>query len=49
MGVYGLAGSQICYPYDGKMDGSLYLQSLKDELLNILQYYDFNPLDMTLL
>ena len=28
---------------DGRMDGDLYLQILKDELLNTLQYYGFNP------
>jgi hypothetical protein len=28
---------------DGRMDGDFYLQILKDELLNILQYYGFNP------
>jgi hypothetical protein len=28
---------------DGKMDGYLFLQSLKDELLNTLQYYVLNP------
>jgi hypothetical protein len=28
---------------DGKMDGDLYLQILKDELLNTLQYHGLNP------
>ena len=31
---------------DGGMDGDLYLQILKDELLNSLQYYDLNPSDI---
>ena len=31
---------------DGRMDGDLYLQILKDELLNSLQYYDLNPSDI---
>jgi hypothetical protein len=47
MGVYGFAGSQKCYQYYGKMDGSLSHQILKDELLIVLQYYGFNPLDIT--
>ena len=34
---------------DGKMDGYMYLQNLRDELMNILQYYDLNPLDMIFL
>jgi hypothetical protein len=49
MGVYGLVGSQICYQYHCTMDGSLSHQSLKHELLNIPQYYGFNPLDITFL
>ena len=28
---------------DGRMDGHLYLQILKDELQNTLEYYDLNP------
>ena len=28
---------------DGRMDGDLYLQILKDELQNTLEYYDLNP------
>jgi hypothetical protein len=28
---------------DGRMDGDLYLQILKDELQNSLQYHGFNP------
>jgi transposase len=28
---------------DGRMDGDLYLQILKDDLLNTLQYYGLNP------
>lgn len=28
---------------DGRMDGDLYFQILKDELLNTLQYYDLDP------
>ena len=31
---------------DGRMDGDLYLQILKDELLNTLQYHDLNPSDI---
>ena len=31
---------------DGRMDGDLYLQILKDELLNTLQYHGFNPSDI---
>ena len=31
---------------DGRMDGDLYLQILKDELLNTLQYYGLNPSDI---
>ena len=31
---------------DGRMDGDLYLQILKDELLNSLQYYGLNPPDI---
>ena len=31
---------------DGRMDGDLYLQILKDELLNSLQLYDLNPSDI---
>ena len=31
---------------DGRMDGDFYLQILKDELLNTLQYYGFNPFDI---
>ena len=27
---------------DGRMDGHLYLQILKDELQNTLEYYDLN-------
>ena len=33
---------------DGRMDGDLYLQILKDELLNTLQYHGFNPSDTVL-
>jgi hypothetical protein len=49
MGVYGFAGSQKCYRYYGMMDGSLSHYILKDELLNVLQYYGFNSLDITFL
>ena len=28
---------------DGKMNGDLYFQILKDELLNTIQYHGFNP------
>ena len=28
---------------DGMMDGDLYLQNLKDELLNTMEYYGLNP------
>ena len=28
---------------DGRMDGDLYLQILKDELQKTLEYYDLNP------
>ena len=28
---------------DGRMDSDLYLQILKDELQNTLEYYDLNP------
>ena len=31
---------------DGRMDGDLYLQILKDELLNTIQYYGLNPSDI---
>jgi hypothetical protein len=31
---------------DGRMDGDLYLQILKDELLNTLQYHSLNPPDI---
>ena len=31
---------------DGRMDGDLYLQILKDELLEILQFYGLNPPDI---
>ena len=31
---------------DGRMDGDPYLQILKDELFNSLQYYGFDPLDI---
>jgi transposase len=31
---------------DGRMDGDLYLQILKDELQNTLQYHGFNPSDI---
>jgi transposase len=31
---------------DGRMDGDLYLQILKDELQNSLQYHGLNPLDI---
>ena len=31
---------------DGRMDGDLYLQILKDELLNTLQYYGLDPSDI---
>ena len=31
---------------DGRMDGDLYLQILKDELLNSLEYYGLNPPDV---
>lgn len=30
---------------NGRMNGNLYLQILKDDLLNTLQYYDLNPSD----
>ena len=32
---------------DGKMDSDLYLQILKDELLETLQYHGLNPPDIT--
>ena len=28
---------------DGRIDEDLYLQILKDELLNTIQYYDLDP------
>ena len=28
---------------DGRMDNDLYLQILKDDLLNTLEYYGLNP------
>jgi transposase len=31
---------------DGRMDGDLYLQILKDELQNSLEFYDLNPSDV---
>ena len=31
---------------DGRMDGDLYLQILKDDLLDTFQYHGFNPSDM---
>jgi len=31
---------------DGRMDGDLYLQILKDDLLNTLQYYGLDPFDI---
>ena len=31
---------------DGRMDGDLYLQILKDELQNSLEFYDLNPSDI---
>ena len=31
---------------DGRMDGDLYLQILKDELLDTLQYHDLNPFNI---
>ena len=31
---------------DGRMDGDLYLQILKDELLETLQFYDLNLPDI---
>jgi len=31
---------------DGRMDGDLYLQILKDDLLNTLQYYGLDPSDI---
>ena len=31
---------------DGRMDSDLYLQILKDELLNSLQHYGLNPPDI---
>ena len=31
---------------DGRMDGDLYLQILKDELLNSLQFYHLDPPDI---
>lgn len=34
---------------DDRMDGDLYLQILKDNLLNTLQYYDLNPSDIIFL
>jgi len=30
----------------GRMDGNLYLQILKDELQNSLEFYDLNPSDV---
>ena len=31
---------------DGRMDGDLYLQILKDEILNTIQYHGLNPSDI---
>jgi len=31
---------------DGRLDGDLYLQILKDELQNSLEFYDLNPSDV---
>ena len=31
---------------DGRMDGDLYLQILKDELQKTLEYYSLNPSDI---
>jgi len=31
---------------DGRMDGDLFHQILKDKLLNILQFHDINPFDI---
>jgi hypothetical protein len=34
---------------DGRMDSDLYLQILKDKLLNTLQYYSLNPFNIIFL
>ena len=36
-------GTGYAAKIDGRMDGDLYLQILKDELLNTLEYYGLNP------
>ena len=46
MGLYDLGGSWLSSKIDGKMDGNLYLQILKDELQQTLEYYGLNPPDI---
>ena len=36
-------GVEYASKIDGRMDGDLYLQILKDELLETLQFYSLNP------
>ena len=40
-----IGGSSTVTKIDGRMDGDLYLQILKDELQQTMEYYGFNPPD----
>ena len=44
--MYDLGEGWVCCQDDGRMDSGLYLQILKDELLNSLKHYGLNPPDI---
>jgi len=46
MGLYDLGRIGYAAKIDGRMDGDLYLQILKDDLQNSLRFYGLNPSDV---